>query len=168
MLALETNEGDMSDLRKKADVYRFSDSARLQLASLVSEAVRAALEEQGLKRPRVPAGALKAVDAAQIGISRSGFHALLKDDPSLGQRFFTTDRSRLWPTAALDTWMLARQSCLMLTEPQAGPHCLRRDACEACAQAERHSPEKLSARTQRGPPRPNTQIKSPANCSGLQ
>ena len=144
----------MSDLLPKVDVVRFSDSARLELASLVSEAVRAALEEQGLKRPRVPAGALKAADAAaQIGISRSGFHTLLKHDPSLRQRFSTADRSRLWPTAALDTWMLARQSCLMLTEPQGGPHCLRRNVSEACAQAERHSPEKLSARTQRGPPR---------------
>jgi hypothetical protein len=58
----------MSDKIAKVEV-RFSDSARLDLASLVSEAVRAALEEQGLKQPRVPASALKAADAAaQIGI----------------------------------------------------------------------------------------------------
>jgi hypothetical protein len=111
MLPSFNSRASMSDLLPKVDVYRFSDSARQELATLVTEAVRTVLEEEGLKRRRLPAGALKASDAATyIGISRSGFYALLKHDPSLLQRSFTAGRSRLWPTAALDTWMLARQS----------------------------------------------------------
>jgi hypothetical protein len=54
----------MSDLLPKVDVYRFSDRARHELAILVTEAVRTALEEQCRKRPRIPARALKAADAA--------------------------------------------------------------------------------------------------------
>lgn len=77
----------------------------------MTEAVRKALEEQGLKKPCPPPGAVKAAGAAiYVGVSRSGFYQLLKNDPMLLRLSFTAGRSRLWSTTALDTWMQARQA----------------------------------------------------------
>jgi predicted DNA-binding transcriptional regulator AlpA len=99
------------ELLPRVDVYRLSAQIREELASLVSEAVRAALEEQGLRKRPAPEGALRGRAAAKyIGISPSHFYALLKEDPHLLGASFTAGRCRMWPTAALDEWMRVRRT----------------------------------------------------------
>jgi predicted DNA-binding transcriptional regulator AlpA len=102
-----------SELLPKVDVYRLSEAALQQLQPLINAAVRAALEEQGLKKPRVTPGALRGKDAADyLGISRSRFYALLKTDPALKAASFTVGKSRAWTIAALDEWMRLNQKSL--------------------------------------------------------
>jgi predicted DNA-binding transcriptional regulator AlpA len=99
------------ELLPKVDLYRLSAHIRDELASLVSEAVRAALEEQGLRKPVAPAGALRGPDAAAyLGVGRSHFYDLLKEDPELLSASFTAGRCRMWPTTALDEWMQVRRT----------------------------------------------------------
>jgi hypothetical protein len=72
--------------------------------------VREALAEVGRTR-QLPAGALKAAGAAAyLGLSRSRFYELLREDPALKELSFTVGRCRLWKISALDSWIHARQS----------------------------------------------------------
>ena len=78
---------------------------------LVGEAVCKALEGQGVKKARAaPSGALRAAAAANyIGVGRSRFYGLLKEDPELLGLSFRAGRARMWSVASLDNWMEARQ-----------------------------------------------------------
>jgi predicted DNA-binding transcriptional regulator AlpA len=98
-------------LLPQVDLTRISDAARQVLTEIVTAAVWRALEEQGLRKPATPAGALRALDAAAyVGIKRSSFYKLLKEDPSLRDLSFTAGRCRMWPTIALDEWMRLRRA----------------------------------------------------------
>jgi predicted DNA-binding transcriptional regulator AlpA len=99
-----------TELFPKVDLWRISDEARQALIQLVKQSVREALEEQGLRKPPVPAGALRGSDAAAyLGVGRSHFYGLLKEDPQLLGLSFTVGRCRMWPTAGLDEWMQLRR-----------------------------------------------------------
>ena len=76
------------------------------LADLVNEAVRAALAGTGTS-----AGVLRAAQAADyVGVSRSRFYKLLKEDPQLEGLSFTVGTARMWPREALDRWMQNQQA----------------------------------------------------------
>jgi hypothetical protein len=99
-----------SELLPKVDLWRISDEARQALIQLVKQSLREALEEQGLKKPPVPTGALRGADAAAyLGVGRSHFYGLLKEDPQLLGLSFTVGRCRMWPIAGLDEWMQLRR-----------------------------------------------------------
>jgi predicted DNA-binding transcriptional regulator AlpA len=97
---------DGEDLLPRVDVYRLSDGIRRELARLMGDAVRDALDKCG--RLPHPTGALKATQAAAyIGLSRSKFYEVLKKDPGLMQQSFTVGKCRLWPISTLDSWIHA-------------------------------------------------------------
>jgi predicted DNA-binding transcriptional regulator AlpA len=110
---VNTGEDDLPNepLLPNVNVVRLSEDARREFTGLMSEAFREVLEEWSRKKPRLTPGALKAADAATyVGVSRSGFYQLLKNDPTLLKLSFSAGRSRRWSTSALDKWMQARQA----------------------------------------------------------
>ena len=75
------------------------------LTDLVRQAVRQELAAAA------PPGALRAAQAADhIGVGRSRFYLLLKEDAQLLGLSFTVGTARMWPREALDRWMQARQA----------------------------------------------------------
>jgi len=99
---------DGEDLLPRVDVYGLSARIRRELACLIGDAVRDALDECG-RLPQLPSGAVKATQAAAyIGLSRSKFYEILKKDPSLIHQSFTVGKCRLWPISALDSWIHAK------------------------------------------------------------
>jgi len=110
------------ELLPKVELWHLGGPARQMLADLVSDAVCEALEARDLKRPKPPAGALRAKDAASyVGVSRSAFYKILDDDPQLKGLSFTVGKSRMWPTADLDSWMQARRAQLEPPKAQEAP-----------------------------------------------
>ena len=65
-----------NELLPKVELWRISDEARQALIQLVKQSVREALEEQGLRKPPVPTGALRGADAAAY--HRCGTQPLLR------------------------------------------------------------------------------------------
>ena len=93
------------DLLPKVDLFRISGPVLEALSDFVREAVRQELATAA------PAGALRAAEAADyIGVCRSRFYKLLKEDPQLPGLSFTVGTARMWPREALDRWMQARQA----------------------------------------------------------
>jgi predicted DNA-binding transcriptional regulator AlpA len=96
------------DLLPRVDVYGLSDRIRHELTRLVADAVSDAFARRGTT-PQLPTGALRAKQAAAyIGLSRSKFYEVLKNDRVLMQHSLTVGKCRLWPISVLDTWIQAK------------------------------------------------------------
>jgi excisionase family DNA binding protein len=95
----------LADLLHKAEMCALSGDAR----DVIKAIVREALAEAGLALPR-ETGALRAKEAAAyLGIAKTRFYKLIKEDPALGAASVRVGRSRSWPKHVLDDW-LRRQS----------------------------------------------------------
>ena len=106
------------DLLHRVELCRISPDGRQALDALVQQAVSDVLEKLGLVKPQVakttlrevPKTALRAEEAAAyIGVGRSTFYTLVKEDLHLLAASFTVGRCRMWLTPALDEWMQARR-----------------------------------------------------------
>lgn len=76
-----------------------------QLRQLIEEVVLKKLGQQ----ESTPAGALRPKEAAaHIGVGRSKFYELLKEDPQLAEASFQVGTARMWRKEDLDAWMLAQ------------------------------------------------------------
>src|SRR5262245_16552350 len=90
------------ELLTKVDLFRLSGPAREDLWAILREV----LAEEGCRK----AGALRATEAAAyIGVSRSRFYELLKEDQSLEAIAVSMGEIRVWPTADLDRWLQDRR-----------------------------------------------------------
>lgn len=97
------------DLLPRVDVHRLSETIRQDIINLVGDAVRDVMFELAAKRRQLPAGALKAAEAAAyLSLSRSKFYEVVKEDAVLLQSSFKVGKCRLWPIASLNSWIQAR------------------------------------------------------------
>jgi hypothetical protein len=103
------------ELLPKVDLFRISGPMLEVLSDLVRQAVRQEMAEAA------PPGAMRAAQAADyIGVGRSRFYKLLKEDPQLLGLSFTVGTARMWPREALDRWMQARQAKTATTPGEVG------------------------------------------------
>jgi predicted DNA-binding transcriptional regulator AlpA len=90
-----------SDLLHRVEICAISDDSR----ELLKQLVREVLVERGFTQPK-ETGALRAKEAAAyIGIAKTRFYQLIKEDPLLGAASYNVGRSRAWPKAILDKWL---------------------------------------------------------------
>jgi predicted DNA-binding transcriptional regulator AlpA len=76
--------------------------------ALLKELLREVLTEH-LGKPRAPAGALRGKEAARyIGLGKTRFYKVIKEDPVLKAASFKIGNARAWPVTALDAWMAAQ------------------------------------------------------------
>jgi excisionase family DNA binding protein len=98
----------VSDLLHKVELCALSGDAR----QLLKDLIREVFAESGLALPR-ETGALRAKEAAAyLGIGKTRFHELLKEDPNLDAASIRVGRARVWPKEALDKWLKAKSSPL--------------------------------------------------------
>jgi excisionase family DNA binding protein len=78
------------------------DAIEERIDQRIKEALHKALEEHGLKKPKVAPGALDSKEAAAyLGISRTQLY----ETPALMRLSFRVGRRRLWRKVDLDAWM---------------------------------------------------------------
>jgi predicted DNA-binding transcriptional regulator AlpA len=102
------------DLLHRVDVRRISADAQQQIPELVRQAVR----EELARKSDAPTGALRVREAAvYIGLRRTRFLDLLKEDPVLAGLEFKVGRARCWPREGLDQWLRERAAQQQQIEP---------------------------------------------------
>jgi predicted DNA-binding transcriptional regulator AlpA len=100
-----------NDLLHRVELCAVSGPAR----ELFKQLLREVLTEQG--GPGAPVGALRAADAAAyVGVSRSSFYVILKQDPALAAIAVAMGDYRVWRPPDLDQWLQDRRA--RLTRPK--------------------------------------------------
>ena len=90
-----------NELLPKVELWRVSDPAIQTLEDLI----RRVLAE----RASTPVGAMRAAAAAAyIGVGRSTFYQLLRQDAQLAGSSFGIGAARMWRKEDLDAWMQAQ------------------------------------------------------------